>query len=120
MFTLFECASLCLLYLLSCCFKRVIVFKPVTSRPGNSECYVVCLDFWGPATITPAQLSAMLERFEDDSMADRVIFSRSHLPSSFIVQAVECAAFFKNFQVSCFKEGISIQTVPGLVLTNCQ
>ena len=34
MFTLF---SVGLFYLLSLCFRRIALFKPVTSRPANSE-----------------------------------------------------------------------------------
>ncbi|XP_069092416.1 cap-specific mRNA (nucleoside-2'-O-)-methyltransferase 1 isoform X1 [Pleurodeles waltl] len=41
-FDLFTPFSVGLVYLLYCCFERVSVFKPVTSRPANSERYVVC------------------------------------------------------------------------------
>uniref|UniRef100_A0A4W5PJ09 Cap-specific mRNA (nucleoside-2'-O-)-methyltransferase 2 n=1 Tax=Hucho hucho TaxID=62062 RepID=A0A4W5PJ09_9TELE len=37
MFTLYEHSSVCLLYLLNCCFRSVSVFKPATSKAGNSE-----------------------------------------------------------------------------------
>jgi cap1 methyltransferase len=39
MFTLF---SIGLFYLLYRCFHRIALFKPVTSRPANSERYVLC------------------------------------------------------------------------------
>jgi cap1 methyltransferase len=39
MFTEF---SVGLFYLLYRCFRRVALFKPVTSRPANSERYVIC------------------------------------------------------------------------------
>ncbi|XP_032070789.1 cap-specific mRNA (nucleoside-2'-O-)-methyltransferase 1 [Thamnophis elegans] len=41
-FDLFTPFSIGLVYLLYCCFERVSIFKPVTSRPANSERYVVC------------------------------------------------------------------------------
>lgn len=41
-FDLFTPFSVGLMYLLYCCFERVSIFKPVTSRPANSERYVVC------------------------------------------------------------------------------
>uniref|UniRef100_A0A8C9ERA4 Cap-specific mRNA (nucleoside-2'-O-)-methyltransferase 1 n=1 Tax=Pavo cristatus TaxID=9049 RepID=A0A8C9ERA4_PAVCR len=41
-FDLFTPFSVGLVYLLYCCFERVCIFKPVTSRPANSERYVVC------------------------------------------------------------------------------
>ncbi|XP_051909412.1 cap-specific mRNA (nucleoside-2'-O-)-methyltransferase 1 isoform X2 [Hippocampus zosterae] len=41
-FDLFTPFSVGLVYLLYLCFDRVTLFKPVTSRPANSERYVVC------------------------------------------------------------------------------
>ncbi|XP_013799295.1 cap-specific mRNA (nucleoside-2'-O-)-methyltransferase 1 [Apteryx mantelli] len=41
-FDLFTPFSVGLVYLLYCCFERVCIFKPVTSRPANSERYVIC------------------------------------------------------------------------------
>ncbi|XP_069744246.1 cap-specific mRNA (nucleoside-2'-O-)-methyltransferase 1-like [Narcine bancroftii] len=41
-FDLFTPFSAGLIYLLFLCFERVSLFKPVTSRPANSERYVVC------------------------------------------------------------------------------
>nr|XP_020640703.1 cap-specific mRNA (nucleoside-2'-O-)-methyltransferase 1 isoform X5 [Pogona vitticeps] len=41
-FDLFTPFSIGLVYLLYCCFERMSIFKPVTSRPANSERYVVC------------------------------------------------------------------------------
>ena len=47
MFTFFECDTICLLYLLRSVFESVDVMKPVTSKEGNSEVYVVCREFKG-------------------------------------------------------------------------
>ncbi|XP_068199313.1 cap-specific mRNA (nucleoside-2'-O-)-methyltransferase 1 isoform X2 [Antennarius striatus] len=41
-FDLFTSVSVGLVYLLYLCFDRISIFKPVTSRPANSERYVVC------------------------------------------------------------------------------
>ncbi|XP_062871033.1 cap-specific mRNA (nucleoside-2'-O-)-methyltransferase 1 [Trichomycterus rosablanca] len=41
-FDLFTPFSVGLIYLLYLCFDRVSLFKPVTSRPANSERYIVC------------------------------------------------------------------------------
>lgn len=40
-FDLFTPFSVGLIYLLYCCFERVSLFKPVTSRPANSERYII-------------------------------------------------------------------------------
>ncbi|XP_037541388.1 cap-specific mRNA (nucleoside-2'-O-)-methyltransferase 1 [Nematolebias whitei] len=41
-FDLFTPFSVGLIYLLYLCFDRISLFKPVTSRPANSERYIVC------------------------------------------------------------------------------
>uniref|UniRef100_A0A8C9QIY9 Cap-specific mRNA (nucleoside-2'-O-)-methyltransferase 2 n=1 Tax=Spermophilus dauricus TaxID=99837 RepID=A0A8C9QIY9_SPEDA len=62
MFTLFEHCSINLMYLLNCSFDQVHVFKPATSKAGNSEVYVVCLRYKGREAINPL-LSKMVLNF---------------------------------------------------------
>nr|CAB3231947.1 cap-specific mRNA (nucleoside-2'-O-)-methyltransferase 1 [Phallusia mammillata] len=47
-FDLFTPFSVGLVYLLRIAFRRVAIFKPVTSRPANSERYVVCEGYRDP------------------------------------------------------------------------
>lgn len=42
MFTFYENNTVCLMYFLNCMFTKVDVFKPGTSKSGNSEVYVIC------------------------------------------------------------------------------
>ena len=44
-FDLFSLNSIQLLYLLNYSFEKVYIFKPETSRPANSEKYIVCFNF---------------------------------------------------------------------------
>lgn len=53
MFTMYEPETICLVYLLVCCFETVNVHKPATSKEGNSEVYVVCLDYKGTEDMKP-------------------------------------------------------------------
>lgn len=46
-FTMFEAASTVLLFILCCTFSSVSVRKPATSKPGNSEVYVIARDYHG-------------------------------------------------------------------------
>jgi len=46
-FTFFHKYTLSLMGILTKCFKIVKVVKPITSRPANSEVYLVCLDYYG-------------------------------------------------------------------------
>merc|ERR1719436_1588969 len=57
LFTIFESETVCLLYLLACSFSKLEVFKPATSKEGNSEVYVICKD------LTPSRwLTGTLEK----------------------------------------------------------
>lgn len=47
-YTFFEPFNVSLLYLLSMLFRNLKVCKPVTSRPANSETYIVGLSYLGP------------------------------------------------------------------------
>ena len=40
-FTLFEHPTICALALLGSLFQELHVFKPATSKPGNSETYII-------------------------------------------------------------------------------
>ena len=45
MFDIYTDTSIHLLYLLSLCYKEVFIYKPITSRPTNSEKYIICKYF---------------------------------------------------------------------------
>lgn len=53
MFTMFECNTLCRMFILCCAFDSVHIKKPVTSKPGNSEMYVVCTGYKGLQYMEP-------------------------------------------------------------------
>jgi hypothetical protein len=53
MFTMYEQETVCLMFLLCCSFTSVRVFKPATSKEGNSEVYVVCLEYRGRDFMEP-------------------------------------------------------------------
>lgn len=46
-FTTYEHSSLGMLFLMGCCFDRLIVTKPATSKSANSETYWVGIGFRG-------------------------------------------------------------------------
>lgn len=50
---MFECNTLCRMYLLSCAFESVQIKKPVSSKPGNSEVYIICSGYKGLHFVEP-------------------------------------------------------------------
>ncbi|XP_074474979.1 cap-specific mRNA (nucleoside-2'-O-)-methyltransferase 2 [Sebastes fasciatus] len=107
MFTLYEHASVCLLYLLNCCFRSVNVFKPATSKSGNSEVYVVCLNYDGKEAVKP--LLAKLIRNYGPHLADReALFPTSLIPESFLKQHEDVCSFFHALQVETITENLRL------------
>ena len=51
MFDLFRSETIQLMAILCECYNEVYIHKPCTSRPANSERYIVCLDFVGVSDI---------------------------------------------------------------------
>ncbi|NWX39661.1 CMTR2 methyltransferase, partial [Steatornis caripensis] len=106
MFTLFEHCSTNLLFLLNCCFEEVHVFKPATSKAGNSEAYVVCLRYMGRESIH-LLLSKMIQNFGTE-IVNKALFPQHMLPESFLKIHEECCMFFHKCQVEIISENIHL------------
>ncbi|CAK6436766.1 unnamed protein product [Pipistrellus nathusii] len=106
MFTLFEHCSINLMYLLNCSFEQVHVFKPATSKAGNSEVYVVCLQYKGRDVIQPL-LSKMVLNFGTE-MTRKSLFPPHVIPASFLKRHEECCAFFHKYQLETISENIRL------------
>ncbi|KAM6325099.1 cap-specific mRNA (nucleoside-2'-O-)-methyltransferase 2 isoform 2-T3 [Podargus strigoides] len=106
MFTLFEHCSTNLLFLLNCAFEEVHVFKPATSKAGNSEAYVICLRYMGRESIH-LLLSKMIQNFGTE-MVNKALFPQHMLPESFLKIHEECCMFFHKCQVETISENIRL------------
>ncbi|XP_037087729.1 cap-specific mRNA (nucleoside-2'-O-)-methyltransferase 2-like, partial [Pollicipes pollicipes] len=95
MFTFYESGSVCLLFLLSCCFAEVSVVKPSCSKSGNSEVYVVCRRL-AAGPLSGGHLERWRRRYGADGR--QPLFARHHVPDTFIQQLVQCARLFKTSQ----------------------
>ncbi|XP_038063786.1 cap-specific mRNA (nucleoside-2'-O-)-methyltransferase 2-like [Patiria miniata] len=108
MFTMFEHQTACLMYLLNCSFREVHVFKPATSKAGNSEVYVVCLGFIGQQSLEE-YMPSLLSHF-GPAECPNAMFPISSIPTSFLVQLRACAATFKDYQMATISENIWLYT----------
>lgn len=93
MFTLFEHNSGCLMLLLVHAFDHVTVFKPATSKEGNSECYVVAKGF--KSNLDQGQMESLMSCCHQENL---VMLPKDTFSSSFKQQLLECAKFFKTIQ----------------------
>ncbi|KAJ8272066.1 hypothetical protein COCON_G00109250 [Conger conger] len=107
MFTLYEHSSVCLLYLLNCCFRAVHVFKPATSKAGNSEVYVVCLDHCEKDAARPL-ISKMIRNFGPDIAGRGALFPDRLIPESFLRQHEGVCAYFHEHQVRTITENLGL------------
>ncbi|XP_065087891.1 cap-specific mRNA (nucleoside-2'-O-)-methyltransferase 2 [Ochlerotatus camptorhynchus] len=101
MFTLFEHSSVDLLYLLYVCFRELHVFKPATSKPGNSEVYVIAKYFR-----KPVGLDEYLDRLFDGLNSDCSMFDLQHIPESFVKEVRDCAELFMMYQQDVIEHNI--------------
>jgi len=89
-FDLFSITMIQLIYILSQYFENVYLYKPETSRPANSEKYLVCMYFKDNVSSTMKEdlvktVDLWMNLKEDDS----ILFSNIKIPNSFIHKIYE-------------------------------
>ena len=96
MFTIFESETVCLLYLLNCSFESVDIFKPATSKEGNSEVYVVCKNL-----LKSDWLDSVLDRLSEcygNFPVEQSLFSQDDIPESFLAEVRKSGDLFMELQ----------------------
>ncbi|GIY31586.1 cap-specific mRNA [Caerostris darwini] len=108
-FTFFESISICKMYFLNCIFKKIHVFKPCTSKSGNSEVYVICLGYDGID-----KLGSYLEKLNQNykSFKDKAMFPLESIPKSFTAQMVKCSNRFVDLQTKTINENLRLFSIP--------
>lgn len=102
MFTFYEASSISMLYILCCCFQELHIFKPSTSKEGNSEVYVIAIGY-KKSVMSEQIIEKMIANFKDESKA---LLPLSIIPPEFIQQVVEAARIFMNQQVAVIESNI--------------
>ncbi|XP_063048800.1 cap-specific mRNA (nucleoside-2'-O-)-methyltransferase 2 [Engraulis encrasicolus] len=118
-FTLLEHSSVCVCYLLACCFKQVCVFKPATSKAGNSEVYLVCVGFTPPPRLRPL-LAKLLRVYGADMTrgGSVALFPVRCIPDSFLRQHEELCSFFHCQQVATISQNLRLYGNMGSEVTS--
>jgi len=104
MFTMFESETVCMMYLLSIFFNQVEVFKPATSKEGNSEVYVICKDF-KRVPYVEKYLDGVKEwygKFPDE----KSLFAREDIPDSFMDEVRKSANLFLQIQENAIENNL--------------
>jgi len=93
------------MYLLSCAFHQVKVTKPASSKGGNSEIYVVCMNFKGRDYAAP--YLHILRNYYGNVPPANAIFSLRDIPDGFLRRIEQCSEFFKSHQCRVIMNNIN-------------
>jgi cap1 methyltransferase len=88
-FDLFSYTMVQILYIVSSCFEEVYIYKPETSRPANSEKYLVCMYYKDNlSNESKSNLLKIIELWNDKTVEltedDSIIFKDIKVSNSFI------------------------------------
>ena len=122
-FDLYSKTSIKLIYLLKCLYNEVIIDKPVTSRPANSEKYIICKDFLGIDSTYLNKLHVIIKSWEILETKHRTvidIFSDSdNIPCEFSDMVLEFGTRHFNLQKLNIDKTLSlIHNKPNLTKLN--
>jgi 23S rRNA U2552 (ribose-2'-O)-methylase RlmE/FtsJ len=93
-FDLHTNSSIHLMYLLSLCYKQIFIYKPLTSRPTNSEKYIVCKDFIG----AKQEYITVLQNICNDNSGNRFFTIFKEIPHKFLIHINDINKEFLNQQ----------------------
>jgi 23S rRNA U2552 (ribose-2'-O)-methylase RlmE/FtsJ len=97
MFDIFTYFSIQLLYILSIFYEKINIIKPVTSRPANSEKYIISLGFKG-TYISKECIDSMLDVLDKWDTENEIIIEDLNVPDNFIEQIKDINLYYTNNQ----------------------
>ncbi|KAI2809694.1 Methylcrotonoyl-CoA carboxylase beta chain, mitochondrial [Blomia tropicalis] len=104
-FTFFSCHTISLLYFLSNCFGKVICYKPVASRNGNSEIYLICLHF------KRSTYKTLINHFGSRRIeSEQFIIRRNLIPDNFIEQICSISDYISTRQMNAINRNVELFT----------
>ncbi|CAF3006173.1 unnamed protein product [Rotaria sp. Silwood2] len=108
MFNLFECETICLLYILALHFKELSIFKPASSRAPNGETYAIALGFRG---IDSEVLDSLLSFVSREFPRGKALLSRESIPQSFLDALIKIADYFTMKQIQALERNLELEKV---------
>eukprot|EP00794_Sanderia_malayensis_P015800 gene15800-17393_t len=109
MFTVLEKFTISLLYVLYCAFREVHVGKPGPSKPGNSEIYVVCKDFYGLENLSQGFIDIVMKCTVTKDYTEPLIEDKC-MPKDFMDRIIECEEYFICHQTEAIQANIKAFT----------
>jgi 23S rRNA U2552 (ribose-2'-O)-methylase RlmE/FtsJ len=103
-FDIYTLETVKLLYFLSCFYEEVYISKPYTSRPANSEKYIICKNFTG---IDYEYLDTLLLSLQNPTVVIHDIFDFK-IPPSFLNQIKSFNKINTKFQVNTIEYTLNL------------
>jgi 23S rRNA U2552 (ribose-2'-O)-methylase RlmE/FtsJ len=109
-FDIFTETSINLLYLLNTLYKDVFIYKPKTSRPTNSEKYIICKNF-NPSTTYLNKVKSLI-LFLSNSLKSKGSVKYANfnifktIPESFVKKIYDCNVYLLEKQCKFLNEAI--------------
>ena len=103
-FDLFSVSMVQILYIVSCCFENVCIYKPETSRPANSEKYLICMYYKDNlSNESKTNLLNIIEKWQDETFTlhedKNIIFQNIQVDNTFIQKLNEYNAKYMDIQM---------------------
>ncbi|CAF1482607.1 unnamed protein product, partial [Adineta ricciae] len=108
MFSLFECDTVCLLYILALHFKELNIFKPASSRAPNGETYAIAIGFRG---INNEVLQSLLSFVSSTFPSGKALIPRQSIPQSFIDELIKFAEYFTMKQIQALERNLDLEKI---------
>ncbi|XP_025833984.1 cap-specific mRNA (nucleoside-2'-O-)-methyltransferase 2 [Agrilus planipennis] len=107
MFTMFEQPTISLVYLLNCSFREVTVYKPCTSKHGNSEVYILCRFYNGKEHLKDLW-SSLKEAYQNpNDFNDLALFTWDDMGPDYLHQIRQLCQYFMDMQVRTINDNLN-------------
>ncbi|CAF1350277.1 unnamed protein product [Rotaria sordida] len=108
MFNLFECETICLLYIVALHFEELSVFKPASSRAPNGETYIIALGFRG---IDSHHLHSLLSFVSPTFPPNKALLPLNSIPESFLNTLIQIAEYFTIKQIQALERNLQLEKI---------
>lgn len=110
-FDIYTDITISFIYLLSCCYEKIVIYKPLTSRPANSEKYIVCCNFKSVDDNYLNELLLIIKKWNIVENIDKEvsqIFDINSIPNDFIDKIKNYNTFNSQQQIDNIKKTLKI------------